>query len=110
MGKQKQIKKGKKGKCPLETGAGATSCISVYSFNYYTVIQNIAVVQRGCLRIFAPSIKKKGDKKGGQKGEKGEKSLGRPAQERLPAFQLLLSIATPFIKISQSCNVVFLQL
>ena len=97
---------GKKGKCPLETGAGATSCISVYSFNYYTVPQNIAVVQRGCLRIFAPSIKKRGTKK----GEKGGKSLGRPAQERLPAFQLLLSIATPFIKISQSCNVVFLQL
>ena len=110
MGTKMAGKKGeKKGECPLETGAGATSCISVYSFNYYTVLQNIAVVQRGCLRIFAPSIKKKGTKKG-KKGEKGERSPGRPVQERLSAFQLLLSIATPFIKISQSCNVVFLQL
>ena len=45
--------------CPLATSAGTISCIAVFAFSCHTVLQKIAFAQKGCLRIFAPSIKKK---------------------------------------------------
>ena len=63
-------KKGKPVTSPLTTGAGTIFCMQLFSLKYYTVLQNIAVVQRGCLSFFCPDHKKKEQKKGKQKKNK----------------------------------------
>ena len=69
--KEKIGEKGETVTSPLTTGAGTIFCMQLFSLKYYTVLQNIAVVQRGCLRCFARIIKKNMYKKKEQ-GEKGD--------------------------------------
>ena len=64
---EKMGKKGKTGDISLNDRCRNVFLHAIFSFNYYTVLQNIAVVQRGCLSFFCPDHKKRGKKWGNKK-------------------------------------------